>query len=200
MTGSKITSVRGRRVWDSRGRPAVEAEVELVDGAIGRAIAPAGASRGSGEAVDLRDGGETFGGLDVLRAIEGVNGAIADALIGLDAADQKTVDERMIELDGPENKSRLGGNATVAISMAVAHAAAMAAGQPLWRYLGGENAGPMPLPEIQIFGGGAHAARRVDVQDFMVIANGAEDYPTKKRQYLLISGILNFLILILICL
>ena len=178
MTGSKITSVRGRRVWDSRGRPAVEAEVELVDGAIGRAIAPAGASRGSGEAVDLRDGGETFGGLDVLRAIEGMNGAIADALIGLDAADQKTIDERMIELDGTENKSRLGGNATVATSMAVAHAAAMAAGQPLWRYLGGENAGPMPLPEIQIFGGGAHAARRVDVQDFMVIATGTDDYAT----------------------
>ena len=136
---SKIKSVHARRIWDSRGRPTVEAEVDLVDGAIGRAIAPAGASRGSGEAVDLRDGGETFGGLDVLRAIEGVNGAIADALIGLDAADQKTVDERMIELDGTENKSRLGGNATVAISMAVAHAAAMAAGQPLWRYLGGEN-------------------------------------------------------------
>jgi enolase len=178
MTASNITAVRGRRVWDSRGWPTVEAEIELADGAFGRAIAPAGASRGSGEAVDLRDGGVTFGGQDVLGAIEGVNSVIAEALIGLDATNQRTVDECMIELDGTENKSRLGGNATVAVSMATAHAAAMAAGQPLWRYLGGEKAGPMPLPEIQIFGGGAHAARRVDVQDFMVIATGAEDYMT----------------------
>lgn len=178
MTDATIARVKGRRVWDSRGRPTVEAEVELAGGAIGRAIAPAGASRGSGEAIDLRDGNASFGGHDVRRAVDVVNRDIADALIGLDATDQKSVDMCMIKLDGSENKARLGGNATVAVSMAVAHSAATAVERPLWQYLGGQDAGPMPLPEIQIFGGGAHAARRVDVQDFMIIATGAEDYET----------------------
>lgn len=170
-----IQGVRGRRVWDSRGRPTVETEIYVIGG-IGRAIAPAGASTGSGEAVDLRDGDPNFGGYDVRNALAAVDGEIADALVGMDASDQAGIDEVLIALDGTPNKSRLGGNAIVATSMAVAHAAAAAREVPLWRYLSGSAAGMMPLPEIQIFGGGAHAGRRVDVQDFMVMATGATDY------------------------
>lgn len=176
MSATTVRTVRGRRVWDSRGRPTVEAEVTLEDGAAGRAIAPAGASRGTGEAVDRRDGGETFGGLDVSGAVGAVSGEVAGALHGFDAADQSSVDAALIELDGTPNKARLGGNATIAVSMAVMHAAAASAGEPLWRWLRAGGPASLPLPEIQIFGGGAHAARRVDVQDFMVIAVGAEDY------------------------
>jgi len=170
-----IQGVRGRRVWDSRGRPTVETEIYVIGG-IGRAIAPAGASTGSGEAVDLRDGDPNFGGYDVRNALAAVDGEIADALVGMDASDQAGIDEVLIALDGTPNKSRLGGNAIVATSMAVAHAAAAAREVPLWRYLSGSTDGMMPLPEIQIFGGGAHAGRRVDVQDFMVMATGATDY------------------------
>tara|TARA_B100000676_G_scaffold312853_1_gene389359 strand:- start:4399 stop:5616 length:1218 start_codon:yes stop_codon:yes gene_type:complete len=153
-------------------------DVTLEGGAMGRAIAPAGASRGSAEAVDLRDGGDAFGGLDVRRAIAGIGTVISQELVGLDSREQEVVDSALVSLDDTENKARLGGNATVAVSMATAHAAANVIGVPLWQYLGGNNAGPMPLPEIQIFGGGAHAAHRVDVQDFMVIATGAEDFAT----------------------
>jgi enolase len=131
---------------------------------------------GSGEAADRRDGGDAFGGLDVTGAVAAIEGEIGEALTGVGAEDQAAIDQLLIELDGTEDKSRLGGNATVAVSMAVAHAAAAASGQSLWRYLGGLAPRTMPLPEIQIFGGGAHAARRVDVQDFMVIAVGADDY------------------------
>ena len=174
---SEIVNVKGRRVWDSRGRPTVEAEVQLSNGAMGRAIAPAGASTGSAEAVDKRDGGAAFNGLNVMQAVAGVNGEIADLLRGRNATDQAAADQAMIELDGTANKSRLGGNALVATSMAIAHAAAACEGLPLWKYLGGDNKEfKLPLPEIQIFGGGAHAGRRVDVQDFMVIAMGAESY------------------------
>jgi enolase len=177
MTNSStIAHVRARRVWDSRGRPTVEAEIALTGGAIGRAIAPAGASTGSGEAVDLRDGGEKFGGLDVTRAVANVRGEIAAALRGRDAADQAGIDGALIALDGMQNRSRLGGNAMVAVSMAVAHAAAGAQGMPLWRYLSGGEPGRLPLPEIQIFGGGAHAARRVDIQDFMVMCPRAASF------------------------
>ena len=176
MSAAAIGSVKARRVWDSRARPTVEVEVALAGGARGRAIAPAGASRGSAEAVDLRDGGAAFGGLDVRRAIAAVDGEIAAALAGLDAGDQEAADNRLAALDGTADKSRLGGNALAATSMAVAHAAAAARGVPLWRHLAGDAAPAMPLPEIQIFGGGAHAARRVDVQDFMAIPIGAEDY------------------------
>jgi enolase len=144
---------------------------------MGRAIAPAGASTGSAEAVDKRDGGEAFGGLDVGEAVKAVSGEIADTLRGRDPVDQAGVDLAMIELDGTNNRGRLGGNALVATSMAVAHAAAASAGIPLWRFLGGKEENyKMPLPEIQIFGGGAHAGRRVDIQDFMVIAVGAQSY------------------------
>ena len=178
MSKTRIAGVQGRRVWDSRGRPTVEVDVTLEGGAMGRAIAPAGASRGSMEAVDLRDGGDAFGGLDVRRAIAGIGAEISNVLVGLDSREQEVVDGALVSLDDTENKARLGGNATVAVSMATAHAAANVIGVPLWQYLGGNNAGPMPLPEIQIFGGGAHAAQRVDVQDFMVIATGAEDFAT----------------------
>ena len=176
MTATAISSVKARRVWDSRARPTVEVEVALSGGARGRAIAPAAASRGSGEAVDLRDGGEAFGGYGVERAVAAVNGEIATALSGLDACDQQGADRCLIALDGTADKSRLGGNALVAASMAVAYAAAAAQGVPLWRHLAGDAEPVMPLPEIQIFGGGAHAARRVDIQDFMAIAVGASEY------------------------
>ncbi len=176
---ARIERIHGRRVWDSRGRPTVEVDVRIAGGALGRAIAPAGASTGSGEAVDLRDGGSAFGGLDVTNAIAAVNGEIDAALRGSDAGDQAAIDQRLIELDGTDNKRRLGGNAIIATSMAVAHAAGAAAGMPLWRHLAaGNQPGTLPLPEIQILGGGAHANGRLDVQDFMVIAVGATDYAT----------------------
>ena len=148
----------------------------LEDGGVGRAIAPAGASTGTGEALDLRDGGDAFGGYDVTRAVAHVNGEIARAVTGIDAADQAAVDRRMIELDGTPSKSRLGGNAVVAVSMAAAHAAAAAAGEPLYRYLGGPDVHMLPLPQIQIFGGGAHAGRRVDIQDFLVVCPAAKTF------------------------
>jgi enolase len=174
---AEIVKVIGRRVWDSRGRPTVEAEVWLAGGAMGRAIAPAGASTGSGEAVDLRDGGSAFGGYDVTRAVASVNGEIATTLRGLDSTDQETVDNALIRLDGTDNRCRLGGNAMIATSLAVAHAAAAVVGVPLWRYLAGaQPVATMPRPEIQLFGGGAHAGRRVDVQDFMVVAAGAKTF------------------------
>ena len=176
MSATAITSVLGRRVWDSRGRPTVEAEIALAGGVSGRAIAPAGASTGSGEAVDLRDGGSAFGGYDVTRAVAAIRDAIAPALRGMDAADQAALDARLIALDGTESKSRLGANATLAVSMAAAHAAAAAAGQPLYRNLGGDEATLLPLPQIQIFGGGAHAGRRVDVQDFLVVCPAAASF------------------------
>jgi enolase len=176
MTETSIAFIHARRVWDSRGRPTVETDVLLEGGAVGRAIAPAGASTGSGEALDLRDGGTAFGGYDVTRAITNVNTAIAHAVAGMDATDQEALDERLIELDGTRNKTRLGANALLSVSMATAHAAAAAAGQPLYRYLGGADAALIPLPQIQIFGGGAHAGRRVDIQDFMVMCPGAESF------------------------
>lgn len=174
----RIEQVIGRRVWDSRGRPTVEVEIRCAGGAVGRAIAPAGASTGSAEALDKRDGGSAFGGRDVRAAVAAVGGPIAGALRDRMASGQAEIDAALIELDGTPDKSGLGANAIVATSMAVAHAAAASLGVPLWRYLAGDAPGPLPLPEIQILGGGAHAARRVDVQDFMVVAVGAPDYPT----------------------
>jgi len=176
VNGTTISDVRGRRVWDSRGRPTVETDILLAGGALGRSIAPAGASTGSGEALDRRDGGDAFGGYDVTDAVAAVNVAIADTIVGMDAEDQAAVDRALIDLDGTPNKGRIGGNAMIATSMAVAHAAAAAAQRPLWQHLGGLLAKTLPLPEIQIFGGGAHAASRVDIQDFMVMAVGADDF------------------------
>ena len=171
-----IARIKGRRVWDSRGRPTVEAEVVLENGASGRAIAPAGASRGSREAIDLRDGGPRFGGMDVTQAIASIETVIAPALAGRDAFDQPGLDATLIALDGTPNKARLGGNATVAVSLAAAHAAAAARGCPLWRSLAGDGPVTLPLPEIQIFGGGAHAGRRIDIQDLMVMPVGATSF------------------------
>ena len=171
-----IRVLHARRVWDSRGRPTVEAEVTLNDGSHGRAIVPAGASKGRREALELRDGGDRFGGLDVQQALAHVNGEIARAVLGLPADDQARLDARLVELDGTPNKTRLGANATLAVSMAAAHAAAAAHAVPLHEYLGGGNAVLLPLPQIQIFGGGAHAGRRVDIQDFMVMCPGATSF------------------------
>src|SRR3984885_4868818 len=176
MTDTTIAYVFARRVWDSRGRPTVEADVLLEGGAVGRAIVPAGKSTGSGEALDLRDGGTAFGGYDVTKAVTNVNTVVSHAVIGLDATDQEALDERLIELDGTRNKARLGTNALLSVSMAAANAAAAATGQPLYRYLGGVDAALVPLPQIQIFGGGAHAGRRVDIQDFMVMCPAAETF------------------------
>jgi enolase len=172
----RIEKVLARRVWDSRGRPTVEADVITAGGVSGRAIAPAGASTGSGEALDRRDGGQAFGGMDVQAAVRAVAGPINDALEGIDVRDQEAVDRRLIELDGTPEKAKLGGNATIAVSMAAAHAAAAAEGLPLWRWLGGDAVDMLPLPEIQIFGGGAHAAGRLDIQDFMVACPGATSF------------------------
>jgi len=176
VSGARIASIHGRRVWDSRGRPTVEAEVVLADGAIGRAICPAGASKGSREALELRDGGSAFGGLDVARAIANVDGEIAPALVGTAADDQAALDRRLIELDGTPAKTRLGANATLAVSMAAAHAVAASRRVALCESLGGAGATLLPIPQIQIFGGGAHASRRVDVQDFMVVCPGATSF------------------------
>jgi len=166
---SRIVSLRARQIWDSRGRPTVEVDLVLDSGASGRASAPAGASRGDNEAIDLRDGGVAFGGYGVARALANVNGEIAKALIGA-PADQTAVDATLASLDGTPNFARLGGNATVAVSLALLNARAADAGQPLWRFLAGDEAVRLPLPEIQIFGGGAHAGRRTDIQDFMIMA------------------------------
>ena len=171
-----IRSIRARRVWASRGRPTVEAEVNLADGSRGRAIVPAGASKGTREALELRDGGARFGGLDVLRAVDHVNGEIARALLGRPADDQAALDAALVALDGTAGKSRLGANATLAVSMAAAHAAAASRRLPLYEYFGGPEATLLPMPQIQIFGGGAHAGRRVDVQDFMIVCPGARRF------------------------
>ena len=178
MTGSTITEVRARRVWDSRGHPTVEVEVLLEGGARGRAIAPSGASRGTREVIDLRDGGAALKGLDVGKALAGVRERIAPALKGLDATDQAGADAVILALDPSPLKSSLGGNATVAASLAVLHAGAAASGVPLWRHVADlyGRTPSLPLPEIQIFGGGAHAGRRVDVQDFMVMIPGAASF------------------------
>lgn len=176
MSDTTIRRVQARSVWDSRARPAVEVEVELDGGALGRAIAPAGASRGRHEAVDLRDGGSAFGGFGVERAVANVNGEVALRLAGLDASKQQELDQILIELDGTPDKSRLGGNATVATSMAALKASAQASDLPLWRYLAGDATPRIPVPEIQIFGGGAHAGRRVDIQDFLIMAPNADSF------------------------
>src|ERR1700722_13522754 len=176
MTETSIAYVHARRVWDSRGRPTVETDVLLEGGAVGRAIAPAGASTGTHEALDLRDGGTAFGGYDVTRAVRNVNEVIARAVAGMDATDQEALDERLMELDGTRNKTRLGANALLSVSMAAAHAAAAATSPPLYAYLGGSDARLIPLPQIQIFGGGAHAGRRVNIQDFMIMCPAAANF------------------------
>ncbi len=176
MSATSIQRVLGRRVWDSRGRPTVEAEVQLAGGARGRAIAPAGASRGRFEAVDLRDGGPRFGGLGVSHAVANVNGPIAERLRGMDGADQAALDAALIALDGTRDKSKLGANATIAVSLAALQAAASAAGEALWRHLAQGARARLPMPMVQIFGGGAHAGHRLDLQDFLVVPVGADSF------------------------
>ena len=175
---SEILSVIGRRVWDSRGVPTVETEITLADGKKGRAIAPSGASRGTREALELRDGGSAIGGKDVTQACAHINGPIADALRGQDATDQAAIDATLLTLDDSPLKDIMGGNALVATSLAALHAGAAATEQSLWRYIASScgTTPSLPLPEIQIFGGGAHAGRRVDIQDFMVMVPGASDF------------------------
>jgi enolase len=173
----RISQVSAFQIFDSRGNPTVEAEVVLDCGARGRGLVPSGTSKGSLEALELRDGNpKQFGGKSVEKAVAQVNGEIARTIRGMDAGEPADVDRALIELDGTPNKSRLGANATLAVSMAVANAAATAKKKPLFESLGGEEANLLPLPEIQIFGGGAHANHATDVQDFLVVAMGARTY------------------------
>ncbi len=179
---SNIADIHARQVIDSRGNPTVEAEVTLADGYSGRAIVPSGASTGEHEAVELRDGdAQRFLGKGVLKAVENVNGEIADALANLDATDQYGLDRKMIELDGTENKGRLGANAILAVSMAAARAAASSFGLPLYRYLGGASANTLPTPMMNILNGGAHADNNVDFQEFMVMPVGAPSFSDALR-------------------
>lgn len=177
-----ILHVFAREIMDSRGNPTVEAEVFLDDGAHGAAGVPSGASTGIHEAHELRDGGDRYLGKGVLKAVENVNEEIADALAGFEADDQRLIDQEMIKLDGTENKSRLGANAILGVSMAVARAAAESAGLPLYRYIGGPNGHVLPVPMMNILNGGAHADSGVDVQEFMIAPIGAETFSEALRQ------------------
>jgi len=178
---SSIEEVVGREVLDSRGNPTVEVEVELASGAIGRAIVPSGASTGEHEAVERRDGGDRYGGKGVLEAVEHVNGEIRDALLGLDAIDQRVVDGELLALDGTDNKGRLGANAILGVSLAVAKAAADELDLPLYRYVGGANAHVLPVPMMNVVNGGAHADNNVDLQEFMVMPVGAASFSEALR-------------------
>ena len=168
-----IDEIRARQILDSRGNPTLEVEVSLDDGAEGRAAAPSGASTGAFEAVELRDGGAAYGGKGVTKALLSVTEEIEPDLLGFDAADQRLIDQAMIDLDGTPDKSRLGANAVTAVSMAVARAAAESAGLPLFRYLGGPNAHVLPVPMMNVLNGGAHADNSVDIQEFMIAPVGA---------------------------
>jgi enolase len=173
---SEIDKVHGRQILDSRGNPTVEVDVLLKSGAAGRAAVPSGASTGEFEAVELRDGGRTWAGKGVSRAVANVNGELAGAVRGLDPADQAGLDRTMVELDGTPNKARLGANAILGVSLAAAKAAAAEAGLPLWRYLGGEAAHVLPVPMMNVLNGGAHADNKVDFQEFMVVPVGATSF------------------------
>ncbi|MBR2834132.1 MAG: phosphopyruvate hydratase [Coriobacteriales bacterium] len=174
---SEIIDVYGREVLDSRGNPTVEVEVTLDDGSFGRALVPSGASTGAFEACELRDGDKSrYLGKGVLKAVDHVNGEIAEAIVGEDALDQRTVDAMLIDLDGTENKTRLGANAILGTSMAVARAAAVYTGMPLYAYLGGTNGHTLPVPMMNILNGGVHADNNVDFQEFMIMPVGAESF------------------------
>ncbi len=171
-----IVDIQGREILDSRGRPTVEVDVRLAGGALGRAAVPSGASTGSHEALEKRDGGDRFAGAGVRDALEAVNGELFDALSGMDAAEQAALDAAMIALDGTANKARLGANATLGVSLAAAKAAAAALGQPLYRYLGGASARLLPLPMMNLINGGAHADNALQLQEFMIVPVGAETF------------------------
>ncbi len=177
-----IIDIRAREVLDSRGNPTVEVDVALAGGARGRAAAPAGASTGRHEAVELRDGDAgRYGGKGVLKAVDAVNGELFDALSGMDARGQEAIDRTMVDLDGTANKGRLGANAIVATSLAVAKAAAAAVSLPLYRYLGGVHARTLPLPMMNVINGGAHAANALDIQEFMIVPAGAPTFAEAVR-------------------
>jgi len=178
---SEIEKVHGRQILDSRGNPTVEVDVLLKSGAAGRAAVPSGASTGEFEAVELRDGDEAWSGKGVTRAVANVNGEIAEAVRGIDAADQTAVDRAMIDLDGTPNKARLGANAVLGVSLGSAQAAAAEDGQPLWRYLGGEAAHVLPVPMMNVLNGGAHADNKIDFQEFMVVPAGAPSFAEALR-------------------
>jgi enolase len=173
---SAIERTHARQILDSRGNPTVEVEVHLRSGARGHAAVPSGASTGEFEATELRDGGSQWGGKGVTRAVANVNGEIAEAVAGTDASDQAGLDRSLIELDGTPNKSRLGANAILGVSLAAAHAQAAEEGLPLWRYLGGEAARVLPVPMMNVLNGGAHADNRVDFQEFMIVPCGAPSF------------------------
>jgi enolase len=173
---SQIEKVHARQILDSRGNPTVEVELALRSGATGRAAVPSGASTGEFEATELRDGGAAYLGKGVTKAVGHVNGEISEAILGRDATDQEGLDRALIELDGTPNKSRLGANAILGVSLAAAHAAAVEEGQPLWRYLGGDGAHILPVPMMNVLNGGAHADNSVDFQEFMIIPAGAPSF------------------------
>jgi enolase len=174
---TEIVDILAREILDSRGNPTVEVDVTLEDGSFGRAAVPSGASTGAHEAVEKRDGDKArYGGKGVLKAVEAVNGDIFDALSGMDGEDQRRIDRLLIELDGTENKSRLGANAILGVSLAVAKASAVSADLPLYRYVGGVNARILPVPMMNIINGGAHADNPIDIQEFMILPTGAETF------------------------
>jgi enolase len=170
---SKVENIHARQIFDSRGNPTIEVDLGLSSGASGRAAVPSGASTGEFEATELRDGGKAYGGKGVSRAVANVNGEIADAIKGRDATDQEGLDRALIDLDGTANKSRLGANAILGVSLAAAHAAAAEEGLALWRYLGGEAAHVLPVPMMNVLNGGVHADNSVDFQEFMIVPCGA---------------------------
>ena len=180
-TSATIKAIKSREILDSRGNPTVEVEVTLSDGSIGIAAVPSGASTGAHEAVELRDGGDRYGGKGVLKAIAGINNEITPKLIGLDAADQKVIDKLMIDLDGTENKSKLGANAILGVSLAVAKAGANSTNTPLFKYVGGAKANLLPVPMMNILNGGAHADTNVDIQEFMIAPFGATSFKEALR-------------------
>jgi enolase len=178
---SSIADVRARQILDSRGNPTVEVDVLLESGAVGRAAVPSGASTGVHEAVELRDGGEAYGGKGVTKAVANANGELREAVLGREATEQEELDRALIELDGTPNKGRLGANAILGVSLAAAKAAAADAEQPLFRYLGGDDATTLPVPMLNVINGGAHAANSIDLQEFMVVPVGAESFADALR-------------------
>ncbi len=178
---TKVAAVHGRQVLDSRGNPTVEVDVRLESGATGSAAVPSGASTGIHEAVELRDGGAAWGGKGVTAAVGNVNGALSDAVVGLDGADQAALDRALIDADGTPNKGRLGANAILGVSLAAAKAAAAEAGVPLYRHLGGEGARTLPVPMLNVINGGAHAQNSIDLQEFMLVPAGAERFTDAMR-------------------
>ena len=187
----KISSVKAREILDSRGNPTVEAEVLLDNGSLGRASVPSGASTGMYEACELRDGGAAYLGKGVRKAVDNVNRVIAPALMGMDGLDQTGIDRRLIELDGTDNKSRLGANAILAVSLAAAKAAAASMGMSLYRYIGGSHANVLPVPMMNILNGGAHAANNVDIQEFMIMPVSAKTWTEALRRCVEVFHILK---------